>query len=43
MQVIEVVPSDDIESAAWIGPRLRPFNSFRAGSVIPKAFVEGIE
>src|SRR5438445_11439115 len=38
MQVIEVVPSDEIESAAWIGPRLRPFNTFRAGSVIPGGF-----
>jgi len=38
MQVIEVVPSDDIEAAAWIGPRLRPFNSYQAGSVIPGGF-----
>src|SRR2546429_8075857 len=38
MQVIEVVPSDDIEAAAWIGPRLRPFNSFQAGSVVPGGF-----
>jgi hypothetical protein len=38
MQVIEVVASDDVEAAAWIGPRLRPFNSFQAGSVVPGGF-----
>jgi hypothetical protein len=38
MQVIGVVPSDDIEAAAWIGPRLRPFTSYQAGSVIPGGF-----
>ena len=38
MQVIDVVPSDDTESAAWIGPRLRPFESCQAGSVVPGGF-----
>ena len=38
MQVIDVVPSDDIEAAAWIGPRLWPFTSYQAGSVIPGGF-----
>src|SRR5260370_42437997 len=38
MQVIEVVASDDIKAAAWIGPRLLPFNSYKAGSVVPGGF-----
>src|SRR5712692_9653966 len=38
MQVIEVLASDDVEAAAWIGPRLRPFKSFQAGSVVPGGF-----
>src|SRR5438552_15887383 len=38
MQVMDVVASDDVEAAAWIGPRLRPFNSFQAGSVVPGGF-----
>ena len=38
MQVIDVTPSDDIEQAAWIAPRLRPFTSYQAGSVVPGGF-----
>jgi hypothetical protein len=38
MQVIEVGPRDDVEAAAWIGPRLRPFKSFQAGSFVPGGF-----
>src|SRR5256885_6902962 len=38
MQVIDVTPSDDIAAAAWIGPRLRPFTSYQAGSVVPGGF-----
>jgi hypothetical protein len=38
MQVIELEPSDDVAEAAWIGPRLHPFNSYDAGSVIPTGF-----
>lgn len=38
MQVIDLEPSDDVAEAAWIGPRLHPFNSYDAGSVIPTGF-----
>jgi len=38
MQVIELEPSDDVAEAAWIGPRLHPFNNYDAGSVIPTGF-----
>ena len=38
MQVIELEPSDDIGGAGWIGPRLHPFTSYDAGSVIPTGF-----
>jgi hypothetical protein len=38
MQVIEVVASDDVEAAAWIRPRLLPFTSYQAGSVVPGGF-----
>jgi len=38
MQVIDLEPSDDVAQAAWIGPRLHPFNSYNAGSVIPTGF-----
>ena len=38
MQVIDLEPTDDVSEAAWIGPRLHPFNSYDAGSVIPTGF-----
>jgi hypothetical protein len=38
VQVIDLEPSDDVAQAAWIGPRLHPFNSYDAGSVIPTGF-----
>lgn len=38
MQVIDLEPSDDVAEAAWIGPRLHPFNNYDAGSVIPSGF-----
>jgi len=38
MQVIDLEPSDDVAEAAWIGPRLHPFNSYNAGSIIPTGF-----
>lgn len=37
-QVVDVEPSEDVAEAAWIAPRLRPFNSYQAGSVIPGGF-----
>jgi hypothetical protein len=38
MQVVDVTRSDDIAQAAWIAPRLRPFETAQAGSVIPGGF-----
>jgi hypothetical protein len=38
MQIVDVRPSDEVEEAAWIGPRLHPFEAFDAGSVIPTGF-----
>jgi len=38
MQVIDLEPSDDVAEASWIGPRLHPFNSYDAGSIIPTGF-----
>ena len=34
----DVTPSDAIEVAAWIEPRLLPFDEYRLGSVIPTGF-----
>jgi hypothetical protein len=34
----EVTPSDQVEVADWIGPRLLPFREGRIGSVIPTGF-----
>ena len=34
----ESTPSDDVEAADWIGPRLLPFRDARIGSVIPTGF-----
>jgi len=38
MHVIDLEPSDDVAEAAWIGPRLHPFENYDAGSVIPTGF-----
>jgi hypothetical protein len=34
----EATPSDEVEAAAWIGPRLLPFRDARIGSVVPTGF-----
>jgi hypothetical protein len=34
----EVTPSDEVDVADWIGPRLLPFREARIGSVIPTGF-----
>ena len=34
----DVTPSDAVEVAAWIAPRLLPFDEYRLGSVIPTGF-----
>jgi len=36
--VIDVVPSDEVGAAAWIGPRLHPFTNYDAGIVMPGGF-----
>ncbi len=38
MEFIDVSPSEAVDEADWIGPRLRPFTDFQAGSVIPDGF-----
>ena len=38
MQVVDVQPWNDVSVAAWIGPRLRPFETAQAGSVVPSGF-----
>jgi hypothetical protein len=34
----EVTPSDKVEAADWIGPRMLPFRNAKIGSVIPTGF-----
>ena len=38
MRVVDVTPTNAVEKAGWIGPRLHPFDAFDAGSVIPTGF-----
>lgn len=39
MACVEAVhPSDDVEAASWIAPRLQPFGQYILGSVIPAGF-----
>lgn len=38
VQIIEVTPSDEIDAASWIAPRLRPFNTYCTGSIVPGGF-----
>ncbi len=33
-----VTPSDDVEAASWIAPRLLPFNSYRVGAIVPTRY-----
>jgi hypothetical protein len=34
----EMTPSDAVENADWIGPRMHPFNAYDVGMVIPTGF-----
>ena len=38
MQLIQLEESDDIDAAAWIAPRMFPFNRHVVGSVVPTGF-----
>jgi hypothetical protein len=38
VEIIDVMPSEDVAQADWIGPRLHPFRNYDAGSVIPTGF-----